>query len=105
MRRFKWIEWNLQKIAAHGLSAEEVEAAFEPVYQLDEKRRVRQVREDAPSVSAACRQSRRRGTVPDRRLDARYPAAPATRRRCVGSKYGLSSCGGSGATPQESLSY
>ena len=26
-----------------------------------EKRRVRQVREDAPSVSAACRQSRRRG--------------------------------------------
>ena len=23
MRRFKWIEWNVQKIAAHGLSAEE----------------------------------------------------------------------------------
>lgn len=38
MRRFKWIEWNLQKIAAHGLSAEEVEAAFERVYQLDERR-------------------------------------------------------------------
>ncbi len=38
MRRFKWIEWNLQKIAAHGLSAEEVEAAFDRVYQLDERR-------------------------------------------------------------------
>ena len=38
MRRFKWIELNLQKIAAHGLSAEEVEAAFDRVYQLDERR-------------------------------------------------------------------
>jgi hypothetical protein len=38
MRRFKWIEWNLQKIAAHSLSAEEVEAAFERVYQLTERR-------------------------------------------------------------------
>jgi len=38
MRRFKWIEWNLQKIAAHGLSAEEVEAAFERVYQLEDRR-------------------------------------------------------------------
>ena len=38
MRRFKWIEWNLQKIAAHGLFAEEVEAAFDRVYQLDERR-------------------------------------------------------------------
>jgi hypothetical protein len=28
-RRFKWIEWNLQKIAAHGFSAEGVEAAFD----------------------------------------------------------------------------
>ena len=28
MRRFKWIDWNLQKIATHGLSAAEVEAAF-----------------------------------------------------------------------------
>jgi hypothetical protein len=28
MRRFKWIEWNLDKIAAHALSPEEVEAAF-----------------------------------------------------------------------------
>ncbi len=34
MRRFKWIEWNLQKIDAHGLSAEEVEAAFDHVFSL-----------------------------------------------------------------------
>jgi len=38
MRRFKWIEWNLQKIAAHSPSADEVEAAFDRVYQLDERR-------------------------------------------------------------------
>jgi hypothetical protein len=38
MRSFKWIEWNLQKIAAHSLSTEEVEAAFDRVYQLDERR-------------------------------------------------------------------
>lgn len=34
MRRFKWIEWNLAKIAAHSLSAEEVEASFDNVYVL-----------------------------------------------------------------------
>ena len=28
MRQFKWIDWNLQKISAHGLSRDEVEAAF-----------------------------------------------------------------------------
>ena len=33
MRRFKWIEWNLEKIDAHALSADEVEAAFDRVYQ------------------------------------------------------------------------
>jgi hypothetical protein len=38
MRRFKWIEWNLQKIDAHGLSAEEVEAAFDNVFSLRERR-------------------------------------------------------------------
>ncbi len=38
MRRFKWIEWNLQKIDAHGLSAVEVEASFDRVYTLDERR-------------------------------------------------------------------
>jgi hypothetical protein len=27
MRQFKWIEWNLQKIDAHGLAPEDVEAA------------------------------------------------------------------------------
>lgn len=38
MRRFKWIEWNLSKIDAHGLSIEEVEAAFDPVFGLEERR-------------------------------------------------------------------
>jgi hypothetical protein len=34
MRQFKWIEWNLQKISDHGLSADEVEAAFDRVFTL-----------------------------------------------------------------------
>lgn len=38
MRRFKRIEWNLSKIAAHGLSAEEVEAAFDRVFLLRTRR-------------------------------------------------------------------
>ena len=38
MRRFKWIEWNLQKIDAHGLSAEEVETAFDRVLSLQERK-------------------------------------------------------------------
>jgi hypothetical protein len=38
MRQFKWIEWNLQKIDAHGLSAEEVEAAFDHVFSLQERK-------------------------------------------------------------------
>jgi len=38
MRQFKWIEWNLQKIDAHGLSAEEVEAAFDRVFNLQERK-------------------------------------------------------------------
>jgi hypothetical protein len=37
MRHFKWIEWNLQKIANHALSAEEVEAAFDKVFLLQER--------------------------------------------------------------------
>ncbi|HKA07376.1 MAG TPA: hypothetical protein VKD71_08975 [Gemmataceae bacterium] len=37
MRRFKWNEWNLQKIAAHALAAEKVEAAFDKVLQLDDR--------------------------------------------------------------------
>ncbi len=38
MRRFKWIEWNLQKIAAHTLSADEVEAAFDRVFSLRQRK-------------------------------------------------------------------
>ena len=34
VRQFKWIDWNLQKIDAHGLSVEEVEAAFDRVFSL-----------------------------------------------------------------------
>lgn len=38
MRQFKWIEWNVQKIDAHGLSPDEVEAAFDRVFRLQERR-------------------------------------------------------------------
>jgi hypothetical protein len=38
MRTFKWIDWNLQKIDAHGLSADEVEDAFDSVFSLHERR-------------------------------------------------------------------
>ncbi len=34
MRRFKWIEWNAEKIEAHALSVEELEAAFDRVITL-----------------------------------------------------------------------
>ncbi len=37
MRTFKWIEWNLRKIEAHGLRSEEVEAAFDQVLHLRER--------------------------------------------------------------------
>lgn len=37
MRRFKWIEWNLQKINAHVLSAEEVEAAFDRAFSAEQR--------------------------------------------------------------------
>ena len=37
MRRFKWIEWNLQR-SLPTLSAEEVEAAFERIVSVDERR-------------------------------------------------------------------
>jgi hypothetical protein len=37
MRRFKWIDWNLSKIDAHGLSAEQVESAFDHVLSLDHR--------------------------------------------------------------------
>jgi hypothetical protein len=32
VRRFKWIEWNVEKIEIHALSVEEVEAAFDRVF-------------------------------------------------------------------------
>ena len=38
MRRFTWIEWNLQKIEGHGLSLEEVEAAFDRVFDLQRRK-------------------------------------------------------------------
>ena len=38
MRQFKWIEWNLQKIDGHGLSAEEVETAFDRVFSLQQRK-------------------------------------------------------------------
>lgn len=38
MRHFKWIDWNLQKIDAHGLSPDEVEAAFDSVFSLRERK-------------------------------------------------------------------
>lgn len=38
MRRFKWIEWNISKIALHGLAADEVESAFDRVYTLTQRR-------------------------------------------------------------------
>jgi hypothetical protein len=38
MRRFTWIDWNLQKIDVHGLSSSEVEAAFERVLHLHQRK-------------------------------------------------------------------
>lgn len=37
-RRFKWIDWNLRKIGVHTLSSDEVEAAFDRVLMLRERR-------------------------------------------------------------------
>lgn len=38
MRHFTWINWNLEKIDAHGLSAEEVAAAFDRVLDLHQRK-------------------------------------------------------------------
>jgi hypothetical protein len=38
MRRFKWIDWNIGKVNAHALSTQDVEAAFNRVYHLEERR-------------------------------------------------------------------
>jgi hypothetical protein len=37
VRQFKWIEWNVQKIDSHGLSAPDVEAAFDHVFRLQQR--------------------------------------------------------------------
>jgi hypothetical protein len=37
MRQFKWIEWNLQKIDAHGLSAEEIERTQMPTSEVEQR--------------------------------------------------------------------
>ena len=37
MRKFKWIDWKIRKIGAHGLSIQEVEAGFDRVFSLDER--------------------------------------------------------------------
>jgi hypothetical protein len=38
MRRFKWIEWNLAKIEDHALSSDEVEAAFDRVFEAKQRK-------------------------------------------------------------------
>jgi len=38
VRNFKWIEWNLNKIEAHALTAAEVEAAFDRIHVLEQRR-------------------------------------------------------------------
>ena len=38
VRKFKWIEWNLQKIESHALSREDVEAAFNCVLKMERRR-------------------------------------------------------------------
>ncbi len=38
MPRFRWFEWNLDKIAAHGLTLEDVEHAFERHVGLHQER-------------------------------------------------------------------
>ena len=37
MRWFKWIDWNLEKIAAHALSADEVEAAYNRIIHMESR--------------------------------------------------------------------
>jgi hypothetical protein len=37
VRQFKWIQWNLQKISAHSLSPDEVEAAFDHIVWIHER--------------------------------------------------------------------
>ena len=37
MRQFKWTDGNLERIETRALSSQEVEAAFDRVYQLEER--------------------------------------------------------------------
>lgn len=69
MRRFTWVEWNLGKIEAHGLSADEVEAAFDRVLSLRGRRDGSfQMYAEAPSgrrVWVIWRYDREDGEIPD----------------------------------------
>ena len=38
MKRFKWIDWNIAKVVAHGLSPEDVESSFEAVLSMRERK-------------------------------------------------------------------
>lgn len=38
MRTFKWIEWNIDKVDAHALSVADVEASFDRIFSLHERR-------------------------------------------------------------------
>lgn len=38
VRLFTWIEWNLEKIESHGLSASEVEGAFDRVFHIQQRK-------------------------------------------------------------------
>jgi hypothetical protein len=38
VRTFKWIEWNIDKIDAHALTVAEVEASFDRILRLQERR-------------------------------------------------------------------
>lgn len=38
MRHFQWIEWNLENIEAHNLSADDIEASFDRVFHIEERK-------------------------------------------------------------------
>jgi len=38
MRQFKWIEWNIGKIDAHAFSVEDVEASFDRVFSITQRK-------------------------------------------------------------------
>ncbi len=69
MRRFKWIDWNLAKIAAHSLSPEEVEDAFARIHQLEERQDASfEMIAETPSGRVICviwRYDREHDSVPD----------------------------------------